>query len=199
MARSRESILAALRRIPTPERPLPELSVATPALADPLGRFGEMLAAAGGELREVASAEAVGGALSGLSAVVGAQRLVSGVAAVASRHPDGAPVVPRDLSDLDVAVVAGAPAVAENGAVWVVPADILGRAALFLAEHVVLVVPRTSLVATLHDAYAVISPRKATFGCFIAGPSKTADIEQSLVIGAHGPRVLTVLVYGEAP
>jgi L-lactate dehydrogenase complex protein LldG len=35
------------------------------------------------------------------------------------------------------------------------------------------------------------------FGAFISGPSKTADIEQALVIGAHGPRSLTVFLLGE--
>ncbi|MBW2269776.1 MAG: LUD domain-containing protein [Deltaproteobacteria bacterium] len=199
MARSRESVLAAVRRSGAVERPLPEIRFAPPLLADPVGRFGETLSEAGGELRQVASAEGVGGALAGLPALAEARRVVSGVAAFASRHPDGAPVVPHDLLNLDTAVAAGAPAVAENGAVWVVPGDILGRAALFLAEHLVLVVPRTSLVSTLHEAYAVISAHKARFGCFIAGPSKTADIEQALVIGAHGPRTLTVLLYGEEP
>jgi L-lactate dehydrogenase complex protein LldG len=32
------------------------------------------------------------------------------------------------------------------------------------------------------------------FGAFIAGPSKTADIEQSLVLGAHGPKTMTVFL-----
>jgi L-lactate dehydrogenase complex protein LldG len=48
----------------------------------------------------------------------------------------------------------------------------------------------------MHQAYERLSFAGAGFGLFLSGPSKTADIEQSLVIGAHGPRSLTVFLVG---
>ena len=46
----------------------------------------------------------------------------------------------------------------------------------------------------MHEAYQKIGNSEYGFGSFIAGPSKTADIEQSLVLGAHGARGLTVFL-----
>ncbi len=96
----------------------------------------------------------------------------------------------------DAIVLRGGPAVAESGAVWWVPRDHEQRRAGFLAERVIVVVARADLVADLHAAYQRIDPSAAPYSCFVAGPSKTADIEQALVIGAHGPRALAVFLWG---
>jgi L-lactate dehydrogenase complex protein LldG len=93
-------------------------------------------------------------------------------------------------------ILEGGPAVAESGAVWWVPGDEAERRAAFLAERVVFAVAREALVGDLHAAYQRIDPAAAHYGCFVAGPSKTADIEQALVIGAHGPRALDVYLWG---
>ena len=104
---------------------------------------------------------------------------------------------PHDLESLDLFVCEAALGVAENGAVWMATSNSVHRAALFLAARVVIVVQRDAIVADLHDAYARIDVKAHSFGAFIAGPSKTADIEQSLVVGAHGPKELTVIVVGQ--
>lgn len=99
---------------------------------------------------------------------------------------------PHDLKDVDLAVIPGNFAVAENGAIWVTDKDLVHRAVAFICQHMVLVVPRQRLVWNMHQAYQQLNIPRPGYGLFIAGPSKTADIEQSLVIGAHGARSLTV-------
>jgi L-lactate dehydrogenase complex protein LldG len=49
-------------------------------------------------------------------------------------------------------------------------------------------------VNTMHEAYEKIGRGDYGFGGFIGGPSKTADIEQALVLGAHGPITMTAFV-----
>ncbi len=88
-------------------------------------------------------------------------------------------------------------AVTENGAVWVPLAGLGRRRALpFIAQHLVLVVEPMEVLHALHEAYARLRFEGPGFGLFIAGPSKTADIEQAQVIGAHGARSTVVFLVG---
>lgn len=121
-----------------------------------------------------------------------AREILSFVTGVASTI--ATPSDPHALASLDLLVCAASLGVAENGAVWIATSDAIHRAALFIAQRVVIVVSAETIVTDMHDAYASINPRATSFGTFVSGPSKTADIEQSLVIGAHGPKELTLIV-----
>jgi len=99
-----------------------------------------------------------------------------------------------ELEKVERAYIKGTVAVAENGAVWVYESQMKNRLLPFICQHLVLVIDKKDIVATMHDAYDKINVGAEGFGVFIAGPSKTADIEQSLVIGAHGARSTAVYV-----
>lgn len=97
------------------------------------------------------------------------------------------------FDNLDLVVLRCGFGVAENGAVWVSSNDISHRVLPFIAEHAVFIIPKNELVSNMHEAYKRINLLETNgFGVFISGPSKTADIEQSLVIGAHGSKSLIV-------
>jgi L-lactate dehydrogenase complex protein LldG len=104
----------------------------------------------------------------------------------------------QELANVELALCTGIVGVAENGAIWVSDEQLPHRALPFLCQHLGLVLPESALVATMHEAYQQLDGADVDYGVFIAGPSKTADIEQSLVIGAHGPRSLTVYLLSES-
>lgn len=104
------------------------------------------------------------------------------------------PEDPHELEDLGLAVLDGQFGVAENGAIWLDDSNLGQRALPFITEHLVIVLERSNLFETMHQAYNRIGTAHSGFGVFIAGPSKTADIEQSLVIGAHGAKSLRVVL-----
>ncbi len=105
---------------------------------------------------------------------------------------------PHQLENLDFVIYPGQFAVAENAAVWVTDQNLKHRVVFFITQFLVLVVSAKDIVNNMHEAYARIgvnpgSPQP-TFGLFLSGPSKTADIEQSLVIGAHGCRQMQLFI-----
>lgn len=101
---------------------------------------------------------------------------------------------PHELASLELFVCEGEVGVAENGAIWVSESELVHRAAPFVAQNLAIVLEGAKLVGEMREAYAHVNVDRDGYGVFIAGPSKTADIEQSLVIGAHGPRSLTVFL-----
>ncbi|MCB0685282.1 MAG: LUD domain-containing protein [Saprospiraceae bacterium] len=95
---------------------------------------------------------------------------------------------PKDLKHIDLAVIKSPLGVAENGAIWLSEADCRWRILPFISEHLLIFLDRNKIVENMHLAYDSIRIDRTGFGVFIGGPSKTADIEQSLVVGAQGSR-----------
>jgi len=94
----------------------------------------------------------------------------------------------------DLLIVEAEFGVAENGSVWIDPGERYPRALLTLAENLAVVLPVENILPTMHEAYERIDLAKTSYALFMAGPSKTADIEQSLVIGAHGAMGMKVFL-----
>ena len=103
---------------------------------------------------------------------------------------------PHSLQNVELTIIKAHFGVAENSALWVTE-ELLGqRVSPFIAQYLAIIVDKKDIFATMHQAYDHIGKQEYGFGTFIAGPSKTADIEQSLVLGAHGARGLVVFLVG---
>ena len=100
----------------------------------------------------------------------------------------------KELDKLDIAILAGQFGVAENGAVWLSDKNFPLRSIPFICANLIIVLDKNKIFENMHEAMLEIENFNEGYGVFISGPSKTADIEQSLVIGAQGPLSLTVFL-----
>jgi L-lactate dehydrogenase complex protein LldG len=200
---SKASILAAIRSQAAPPAELPSLEENWITYPDPLTQFAAVIQAVGGTCINVADMSALNARLAEIPAWQAAKQKVSLVHGAGTSNVDLAAVEdPHELESVDFAVLPGHFGVAENGAIWVTDHGLRHRVIYFITQHLALVIKADQIVHNMHQAYEKLAGTdganfggpvgQKVFGTFIAGPSKTADIEQSLVIGAHGPRSLTV-------
>lgn len=183
---SKEDILNAIRRISRPSHPLP-LSPDFRLSAPLLELFAKALEA---NKAEVLYKEEFQTWLENCAM----ERVFSTVPTYMNRSTVILPDDPHELKDLELAILEGQFGVAENGAIWLEDTQLPHRVIPFITEHLVIILNPENLVDTMHQAYDRIGSNDSGFGLFIAGPSKTADIEQSLVIGAHGAKSLRVVL-----
>lgn len=190
---SRDSILESIRQKKPDVTPLPPVGDLDDTPKNLTEQFLRRLEAAGGVGHLLDGELDLVSCVSTLFPV--SEQVYSNIPALESLKPFTKPVnEPQDYDSLDVAVLQAEFGVGENGAVWITDQAVDHRSVLFLPQHLVLVIPENSIVPNMFHAYQLISSSRPRFGCFISGPSKTADIEQTLVLGAHGARSLHVIL-----
>ena len=106
-----------------------------------------------------------------------------------------------DLAEIertDMGLTGARMAIAEHGTFVLVPDDDHCRLVSLLPPQHVIALPLNRLLGTLAEALEQLSeggpmeiPSNVTF---VSGPSRTADIEQTLVTGIHGPAQLDILL-----
>jgi len=176
---------------------LPNLNVLGSESFDILEKYKTVLKSIGGDFVEVSDYQGIIDFITKNYAVD--KRIITTIPELSEiAKTDWLDVDPHSLEDVELTLVKAHFGVAENSALWVTDAILGQRVSVFIPQYLAIVVNKHNIVATMHQAYDRIGSQEYGFGTFIAGPSKTADIEQSLVLGAHGARGLVVFLLDEA-
>ena len=189
---SKNDILARIRQNTGQRYEMPEIELDAITFTDKIASFSEVLASAGGKAVELKEGEDVNEVIR--REFPEAKRIASNLEEItcATFNPDTLDD-PRELNGTDVAVVNGSFGVVENGAVWL-PKQVRHKGLYFISNAMVILLDKNRLVNNMHEAYRQPDMEDFDYGVFMSGPSKTADIEQALVFGAHGPiQVLVIL------
>ena len=190
---SRERILQEVLKNTTPGSPVPDISMFKGDYTDVVEKYIDVFTNIGGSAFLVND-------LNEIRTLIGKQFNVANrvVTTLPELSTDfellSIGLDPHALEDVELAVIRAHFGVAENGAVWLTD-DLMGQRIIpYICQHLVVIVDADSIVPTLHEAYEQIGIGDYGFAGFIGGPSKTADIEQALVLGAHGPLSMTVFI-----
>lgn len=190
---NKEDLFKKLRANTREQYDMPDMNIDGIKYADTYKQFVEMTQTVGGKVVEANKTDDLNMLIRNLypDAKVFASSLP--YITIAQRNPDTIAEA-KDLDGTDVGIVEGKIGVAENGCIWI-PQTMKEKAVCFISEYLVIVLDRQSIVNNMHEAYKSIEfDSTYNFGTFISGPSKTADIEQALVMGAQAARGVTVII-----
>ena len=189
----KEELLNKLRRNVVRQFDMPSKPVDGIVYSDVTNQFVEMSKTVGAKVLEVKSSDDLNSVIR--EAYPNAKIFASSINGLeADLNPDTI-VSAADLNGTDVGIIQGELGVAENGCVWI-PQTMKERAVCFISEELVILLDKDNIVSNMHEAYKRIQMPHYGYGVFISGPSKTADIEQALVMGAQAARGVTVILVG---
>ncbi len=194
---TREKILADVRKNQPPLVAAPGIAVLENRVqADGSTILETFKAVAGNVGGRVVLVDSIEGVKAHLNIIPGTRVLttVPELFDVADDAASFANATPHELENVELAILEAEFGVAENSALWVTEKQMGTRVLPFICQHLAFVVNASDIVADMHAAYLRTEGSDHCFASFIAGPSKTADIEQSLVLGAHGPRSLVIFI-----
>jgi L-lactate dehydrogenase complex protein LldG len=188
---SREAILNAIRaNLPKQQVDHPRIPVFQRPDSPLKPEFELHLQKAGGAAHDVGSVAEVQAKLKALhreaKVICSAVPEITGTRRVSEVHD------PHELADVDVGIVRAQFGVAESGAVWLAQEDLVVNALGFLSQHLIVLLDPNEIVPDMHAAYRRVRLHETAFGCFMMGPSATADVEATLVHGAQGARSLNI-------
>ena len=190
---TRESILEAVLRNQPPSTALPDIGIFKGNYDQAIEKYMEVFKTIGGSAFLVDSIDEIKNLIKEnfdtTKRFVSTLPELNDVAELLSATVD-----PHMYEDIELAIINAHLFVAENGAVWVTDQVMGQRIIPYICQHLAVVVKAETVMPTLHEAYEKIGIGDYGFGGFIGGPSKTADIEQALVLGAHGPLTMTVFI-----
>lgn len=102
--------------------------------------------------------------------------------------------LPKELDDIDYAIVRASFGVAETGSICLTEKNLMINTLGYLPQHLIVLLDPAKIVYNLHDAYAQPEWHSVNYASLHSGPSATADIEGVLIRGAQGVRSLSVLL-----